>query len=288
MEVVKAAAADTDRRWAVPQSGFPSQRFVIVDWDMRVAQASVLTGFGPFFGVDTYDADVAPYVLGSLGVDATTGDVLYQFQGNGVLTETGTVVNFNQWYHYRLVLDFADDLYRGYLNNALVATTGFVDGGFGLNNFTDADIAVFAAAEDPVSQSVSATAVFDNFVVRDGLLGDYDIDGDVDNADYTRWRTTFGSSVFPSGNSADGNRNGIVDAADYVIWRDNLGASILSGAGLGSSVVPEPASLVMLLAVLPGIFWMNLRRRRFVLARLRRLQSSVIDRRVCCGASAWA
>ena len=50
--------------------------------------------YGPFFGVDTYDADVNPYVLGSLGVDAKTGDVLYQLQGTGDLTDTGFLVTF--------------------------------------------------------------------------------------------------------------------------------------------------------------------------------------------------
>jgi hypothetical protein len=217
---------------------------------MKVSQASVLGGFGPFMGVDTYDADIAPYVLGALGVDASTGDVLYQFQDSGVLTETGTVASFNQWYHYRVVLDFASDTYRGYVNGSQVASTGFVDRGFGLNNFTDADIATFAAAADAISQSSSATAVFDNFVVRDGILGDYNIDGSVNGSDFTSWRSSFGNSVSPAGNLADGNRNGVVDAADYVVWRDNLGSSISTGAGVGVGLVPEPASTV---AVITGV-----------------------------------
>lgn len=240
VEVTRAAAANADRRWAIPVTGYPTQRYVIVDWDMKVSEATVLGGFGPFMGVDTYDADIVPYVLGALGVDASTGDVLYQFQDSGVLTETGLVVNFDQWYHYRLVLDFASDTYLGYVNGSQVAATGFVDRGFGLNNFTDADIATFAAAADAISQNLSATAVFDNFVVRDGLLGDYNIDGAVTATDRTTWRSSFGNSVSPTGNLADGNGNGLVDAADYVIWRDNLGASISSGAGLGAALVPEP------------------------------------------------
>jgi hypothetical protein len=245
VQVVRAAAANADRRWAIPVTGYPTQRFVIVDWDMRVAQATVPGGFGPFMGVDTYDADVAPYVLGALGVDATTGDVLYQFQDSGVLTETGLVVNFNQWHHFRLVLDFASDTYKGYVNGSQVASTGFVDRSFGLNNFTDADIATFAAAADAISQSLSATAVFDNFVVRDGLLGDYNVDGMVDNADFTTWRTSFGNAVAPAGNLADGNLNAAVDAADYVIWRDNRGTSISSAAGFGTSFVPEPTGITV-------------------------------------------
>jgi hypothetical protein len=254
VSVTKAAAAGSDRRWAVPVSGYPTQRYVIVDWEMRVAQASVLTGFGPFFGVEAYDADEAPYLLGSLGVDATTGEVLYQAQDTGSLTPTGQTVNFNQWYHYRLVFDFATDTYRGFLNGASAALTGFVDRSFGLNNFTDADIATFAAAADPTSQAVSSSAIFDNFVIRDGLLGDYDNDGDVDNTDYTSWRQTFGTAISPAGNSADGNRNGGVDAGDYVIWRHNLGQSLFAGSGLASDVpVPEPIGLLTLSPVF--ILW---------------------------------
>jgi hypothetical protein len=259
VQVVKAGAANTDRRWTVPVTGYPTQRYVLIDWDMRVSQPSNLTAFGPYFGMEAYDATVSPYVLGSLGVDATTSEVLYQAQGSGALTPTGALVNFNQWYHYRLVVDFSTDTYQGYLNGALVANTGFVDGGFGLNHFTDADIAALAAAGDSVSQNLSATAWFDNYTVRDGLPGDYDLNGTVDSADYARWKSTFGNSVSPAGNLADGNGNGKVDAADYIIWRDNLGASIASGSTLSGAAVPEPTGLSL---VIPVLFWIQCERKR--------------------------
>jgi hypothetical protein len=261
--VTRAASASGDQRWAKPVGGYPTQRFVTIDWDMRVSQPTDLTGFGPFFGVDTYDADVSPYVLGSLGVDATTGDVLFQAQDSGVLVESGSLVNFDAWNHFRIVLDFATDSYKGYLNSTLVASTGFVDRGFGLDNFTDADIATFAAAADPVSQTLSASAVFDNFVVRDGLMGDYDVDGDVDEADYVRWRMTFGSAVAPSGNLADGSGSGIVDAADYVAWRKHLGQSLFVGMVSGGSAVPETASALSLL-IGTLLCWQAAYRRRVI------------------------
>jgi hypothetical protein len=254
----------SDRRWAVPHlPGLPSQRFVAIDWDMKVHQAPDPTqsGFGPFFGVDSYDDTTgAPRVLGALGVDASTGDVLYQVQDTAALTETGIDVAFGQWNHYRIVLDFATDTYYGLVNGTVRAVTGFADRQFGLNEFTDADIATFAAAPDSVSQTLSSTAVYDNFSVRDGLAGDYDIDGDVDHADYNRWRATFGAFVFP-GRFADGNNNGVVDAADYVVWRNNLGTSLFSGLGAGASVglgaavaaVPEPSSLILGLLCLPVV-----------------------------------
>ncbi|MFO0789330.1 MAG: PEP-CTERM sorting domain-containing protein [Pirellulales bacterium] len=246
LQVTKTAAPNNDRRWAVPQNGYPTERFVVVDWDMRVAP-SLSAAFGPFFGMEGYDADLSPYVLGSLGVDAATGNVLYQEQGTGTLLE-GPIVSFNQWHHFRLVFDFLTDTYRGFVNGTQVANTGFVDGAFHLDNFTDADISTFAAAGDPVSQSAGSTAWFDNLVVRDAAYGDYDIDGDIDAADFTRWRQTFGTAVTPAGNGADGNRNGVVDAADYVIWRNAVGAGPAAGAGLAGLVVPEPAVVSLLFA----------------------------------------
>lgn len=56
------------------------------------------------------------------------------------------------------------------------------------------------------------------------LLGDYNRDGTVDQADHSFWATSYGGT---SGVSlqADGNNDGVVDAADYTIWRDNLGAT---------------------------------------------------------------
>src|SRR3954463_12537499 len=50
VQVVKAGAANSDRRWAVPVSGYPTQRYVLVDWDMRVSPSSILTGSGTGFG----------------------------------------------------------------------------------------------------------------------------------------------------------------------------------------------------------------------------------------------
>ena len=249
--------ANSDRRWAVPNlQGLPTQRFVAVDWDMRVAGPAgnpEAEEFGPFFGVEAYDDDNPDKlirVLGSLGVDATTGDVLYQIQDSGELTESGRTVAFNQWYHFKLVLDFLNDTYVGFVNGMMVADTGFVDRGFNLDDFTDADIAAFAAGFDPVSQTLSSSAAFDNFIIRDGIPGDYDADGDVDNADYVRWRSEFGTTETP-GHGSDGNSDGSVDAADYVVWRINRGLSLFPTSGLGSAVVPEPASLVMgLLAAL--------------------------------------
>ena len=78
--------------------------------------------FGPFFGVEAYDdSGNAVGLLGSLGVDATTGDVLYQAAGTGFLTETGKLINFGQWNRFQIKLDYSTHMYTTYLNGATLA-----------------------------------------------------------------------------------------------------------------------------------------------------------------------
>jgi len=86
--------------------------------------------------------------------------------------------------------------------------------------------------------------VFGNSTIDSGrVAGDYDRDGDVDDADYNAWKASFGSMVSLD---ADGNKNGVVDAADYTIWRDNLGLGMGSGSG-SLTRVPEPGTCVLVL-----------------------------------------
>ncbi|QDV80478.1 hypothetical protein [Botrimarina mediterranea] len=69
-------------------------------------------------------------------------------------------------------------------------------------------------------------------VIAAALAGDYNNDGRVDAADYTVWR---------DGNSPDDTQAG------YDVWAANYGASIPQ-----STSVPEPTSVLMMLALLVG------------------------------------
>jgi len=186
VQVNRAANTNADQRWAVPVNalaypdypnpppGQAPQPCICITWDMRVEHSAGNgdTTFGPFFAVEAYDDDGNPAaLLGSLGVDAATGEVLYQAAGTGFLTATGSLVNYGQWNRFQMKLDYSTHDYSLLLNGNMLGTIGFVDQNNvvgGLNEFSDADIAGLAAAGDPLSQALPGTAYYDNFLVREG------------------------------------------------------------------------------------------------------------------------
>jgi hypothetical protein len=90
--------------------------------------------------------------------------------------------------------------------------------------------------------------------------GDYNMDTQVNDADYSKWTQAFGttSSGAHDGPIADGNYDEIIDAADYVVWRKFYGTSgpgsPLPGDFGGSPAVPEPGTM-LLLAVGAGLMF---------------------------------
>ncbi|MCO6043116.1 M60 family metallopeptidase [Aeoliella sp. ICT_H6.2] len=82
------------------------------------------------------------------------------------------------------------------------------------------------------------------------VQGDFNNDGNVDQADYSLWKDSFGKTSDPSSGgsflAADGNLDGTVDLADYTVWRNHLGQSFspAAEAQVSSEVVAavtEPA-----------------------------------------------
>ncbi len=100
----------------------------------------------------------------------------------------------------------------------------------------------------PLASAMSMSVVGNSLVLTAGLSGDFNIDGKVDAADYVTWRKGLGTTYTQS---------------DYNAWRSNFGAS--SGAGSGAvlgAAVPEPVSLVLILAACPMLIGMRRRIRR--------------------------
>ena len=85
-----------------------------------------------------------------------------------------------------------------------------------------------------------------------GLPGDYNQDGLVDAADYTVWRDHVGAPAGSLANDVDG---GVIGAAQYETWKMNFGmATEVSGGALATTIVPEPATLLLVVAGVFAIF----------------------------------
>lgn len=75
---------------------------------------------------------------------------------------------------------------------------------------------------------------------------DFDLDGDVDGADFLSWQRGFGATSGATLADGDANGDGAVDGLDLAVWKDNFGSSSDSGA----ANVPEPTTLVSSLIAL--------------------------------------
>jgi hypothetical protein len=79
----------------------------------------------------------------------------------------------------------------------------------------------------------SAEATITSF--REALGGDFDEDGDVDDADLPRWENFFGATSFVEHSGGDANADAVVDGADFLVWQRQLGS-----APAGAVAIPEP------------------------------------------------
>lgn len=161
--------ANSDDYWFVPINETPTWQ-IAIDWDMWVEEADGDQTYGPFFGVQAYDYAGAEFgVLGTFGVDAHTGEILYQRADTEAfdITPNNDTVPFDTWQHYQLLLDFSEDQYTIFLNGQPLLTEDFVSSEIGhdLNEFTDADIAALAAGAGVDNQAAIGTAYVDNFQV---------------------------------------------------------------------------------------------------------------------------
>jgi hypothetical protein len=94
--------------------------------------------------------------------------------------------------------------------------------------------------------------------------GDYNGDGDVDDADHSLWVESYGST---DDLRADGDLDGSTTAADYVVWQKFAQEIFVLSAGLGASSVPEPALTGSAAMLVFSVAMFGLRRRNHELAR---------------------
>lgn len=156
--------------WGIPTT--TGSKLVTIEWDMWVASVSPALGeFGPVFGVAANDINGGAFpVLGSLGVDSNTTEVLFQdpslgggfnvipASGGGFVTATP-----DSWNRFGIVLDFLAEEATYSLNGDNLLTTDFTDPG--LTTFTDASIYALPGAGTSGSLGLTGTAYFDDYLV---------------------------------------------------------------------------------------------------------------------------
>jgi len=142
---------------------------ITIDWSMRVDAATGVQPYGPFFGVEAYHdpGNGVLRLIGSGGIDAKTGEILFQYAGSGALDSTGVTVTLGQFHSFRLVLDFPAQQYSFYVDQVLARNEGFVDSTLAnpINGFSLASLSTFAAGGDAASQSATGTAYFDDYLI---------------------------------------------------------------------------------------------------------------------------
>jgi hypothetical protein len=77
--------------------------------------------------------------------------------------------------------------------------------------------------------------------------GDFDLDGDVDGADFVAWQSNFPKATGATWAQGDADRDGDVDGADFVIWQTNFPLSPAPSA----APVPEPDAAWLAMIALP-------------------------------------
>jgi hypothetical protein len=176
-------AANTDVRYGVPVDhlGYPDyptpfppeplQPIIRISWDMRVEQSvGGEPSNAPLMGVDAFDRrGSSTGLLSMLSVNAATGAIVYRAAGTGIVTPTGSTIQFGLWNHFDIQLDYSTDTYTIFRNSAALGTFGFVDAG--LDEFSEGDISATAASNAPgPGPAPTGTAYFDNFLIREGLV----------------------------------------------------------------------------------------------------------------------
>jgi predicted outer membrane repeat protein len=69
------------------------------------------------------------------------------------------------------------------------------------------------------------------------FMGDFNVDGFVNMADYVVWRANQGATGLTPYTGADGTGDGVVGPDDYTIWREHFGATVPVAPSMGSGQV---------------------------------------------------
>jgi autotransporter-associated beta strand protein len=189
-----------DNRWEplVSITPSPATNVVKVTWAMNVAVTHG-SGNGPLFGVEGQGNNAGGRIqLGTAGVDATTGEFLYETAGPSPWSIHEPVAA--GWHQYELDFNLQSGTYTALLDGSIEANAIPFIGGGSVTSFTDADITTltYAAPGNP-----TGTAYFDNYTVTSAPVS-------------AQWGKSAGESWNTAGNWAPSNvPNGQCDRVTF-------------------------------------------------------------------------
>ncbi|MCI0333868.1 MAG: LamG domain-containing protein [Planctomycetes bacterium] len=174
----------------------------------------------------------------------------------------GSVDNNDTWIEFEAL---SADLSEGTLGSASIAANQDVNLGTAWRRSPLEDVVVEVLLSD--GTVVTENAIFSGDPIK---LGDYDLDGDVDEADFDVYNAGLSSdlsglSAYAAYQSGDLDGDGDNDKFDFLLFK-NAYLDDLSGAGNGASLpesaVPEPHSILLL--AIAGLACIAARRARFL------------------------
>jgi hypothetical protein len=127
------------------------------------------------------------------------------------------------------------------------------NGKSGLTGHTFGDY--FAVTNNPGDNNYKLTSLLGATAGEQAKFkGDYNSNGVADAPDWVAWRKTLGvegNNNLTANLQADGNLSLHVDQVDLIHWKDNFGASV---PGVGSGLVPEPSTMMLMIVGLASLW----------------------------------
>ena len=144
VKITRSVGATGNTRWAVvkPTNASGLDNVVNIDFDMRVLRTA--NPFGPLFGIEAYDASIGnPKLIGSLLIDAGSGEIVCHKAITGAHTGTGAYPDLVLHHHYRMAINFTAKTCSLFADGKRIHTENFVDPA--ATSFTDASLVTLAA-----------------------------------------------------------------------------------------------------------------------------------------------